>query len=78
LYINNFEGALSRLDQFTQIWIANVMMDENFVIDAEFMQNVYAVFGIGGELQLSLLAAVDGIPVGGKEVGRIMSRLDAS
>jgi hypothetical protein len=64
LYINDFEGTLSRLGQFTQIWIANVMTDENFVIDAEFMQNAFAVFGIGGGLRLSLLAIVDGVPIG--------------
>jgi hypothetical protein len=66
LYIDNFEGTLSRVGQFTQIWIANVTTDENFVVDAEFMWNVFAVFGIGGRLRLSLLVAVDGIPVGGK------------
>ncbi len=31
------------------------------------MRNVLAVFGIGGRLQLSLFAAVDGVPIGGKE-----------
>jgi hypothetical protein len=40
MYVNNFEGTLSRLCQFTQIWIANVTTDENFVVDAEFMRNV--------------------------------------
>jgi hypothetical protein len=30
------------------------------------MRNAFAVFGIGGGLRLSLLAAVDGLPVGGK------------
>jgi hypothetical protein len=43
LYVNNFEGTLSWLGQVTQIWIANVMTDENFVIDAEFMRNAFAV-----------------------------------
>ena len=66
LYVNNFEGALSRLGQFTQIWIANVTTDENFVVDAEFMRNAFAVFGVGGGLRLSLLVAVDGVPVGGE------------
>jgi hypothetical protein len=66
LYVNNFEGTLSRLGQFAQIWIANVTTDENFVIDAEFMPNVFAVFGIGGGLRLSLLVAVDGVSIGGK------------
>jgi hypothetical protein len=46
LYVNNFEGALSRLGLFTQIWIANVTTDENFVVDAEFMWNAFAVFGV--------------------------------
>jgi hypothetical protein len=66
LYVNNFEGTLSRLGQFTQIWIANVTTDENFVIDAEFMRNAFSVFGIGGGLRLSLFAIVDGMPIGGK------------
>jgi hypothetical protein len=52
------------LASFTQIWIANVMMDENFVVEVEFMQNAFAVFGVSGGLRLSLLAAVDGVPVG--------------
>jgi hypothetical protein len=46
LYVNNFEGTLSRLGQFTQIWIAIVTMDENFVVDAEFMWNAFAVFSV--------------------------------
>jgi hypothetical protein len=75
MYVKGLERTLSRLGQFTQIWIANVMTDENFVIDAEFMQNAFAVFGI---LQLSLFAIVDGIPIAAKEVGRIMSWLNAS
>jgi hypothetical protein len=54
------------LASFTQIWIANVMMDENFVVEVEFMQNAFAVFGVSGGLRLSLLAAVDGVPVGSK------------
>jgi hypothetical protein len=41
-------------------------MDENFVVEVEFMQNAFAVFGVGGGLRLSLLAAVDGVPVGRK------------
>jgi hypothetical protein len=36
------------------------MTDENFVVDAEFMRNVFAVFGTSGGLQLSLFAIVDG------------------
>jgi hypothetical protein len=56
LYVNNFEGSLSRLGQFTQIWIANVTTDENFVVDVEFMRDAFAVFGISGGLRLSLLA----------------------
>jgi hypothetical protein len=68
LYVNNFEGALSRLGQFTQIWIANVTTDENFVVDAEFMRNAFAVFGVGvsSGLRLSLFAIVDGVSVGGE------------
>jgi hypothetical protein len=42
------------------------MMDENFVVDAEFMQNAFAVFGIGSGLRLSLFTIVDGIPIGSK------------
>jgi hypothetical protein len=53
-------------------------MDENFVVDAEFMRNALAVFGVGGGLRLSLLAAVDAYQLAAKEVGRIMSRLNAS
>jgi hypothetical protein len=66
LYINNLVRTLCRLSKFTQIWIANVTMDENFVVEAEFMQNAFAVFGISGRLQLSLFATVDGIPIGSK------------
>jgi hypothetical protein len=66
LYIDNLERTLSRLGQLTQIWIANVMTDENFVVDAEFMRNAFAVSGISGGLRLSLFAIVDGIPIGGK------------
>jgi hypothetical protein len=44
----------------------------NFVVEAKFMWNAFAVFGIGSRLQLSLFAAVDGIPIGG------MSQLNAS
>ncbi len=66
LYIDNLERTLCWLGQFTQIWIANVMMDENFVIEAELMQNAFAVFGVSCRLQLSLFVTVDGIPIGGK------------
>jgi hypothetical protein len=52
--------------QFTQIWIANVTMDENFVVEAKFIRNASAVFGVGSRLRLSLFAIVDGIPIGGK------------
>jgi hypothetical protein len=45
LYVNNFEGTLSRLGQFTHIWIANVMTDENFVVEAEFMRKVSSRIG---------------------------------
>jgi hypothetical protein len=48
LYVDNLERTLSRLGQFTQIWIANVTTDENFVIDVEFMWNAFAVFGGSG------------------------------
>ena len=66
LYVNNFERALCRFGQFSQIWISNVTMDEDFVIEAKFVRNAFAVFGIGGRLRLSLFAVVDGIPIGGK------------
>jgi hypothetical protein len=65
-YIDNLERTLCWLDQFTQIWIANVMTAENFVIGAELMRNAFAVFGISCRLQLSLFVTVDGIPIGGK------------
>jgi hypothetical protein len=39
------------------------MMDENFVIEAKFMWNAFAVFSISGRLQFSLFATVDGIPI---------------
>jgi hypothetical protein len=42
------------------------MMDENFVIEVEFMRNAFAVFGICSRLQLSLFSTVDGIPIGGE------------
>jgi hypothetical protein len=42
------------------------MMDENLVVEAEFMRNAFAILGIGGGLQLSLFAIVDGVPIGGK------------
>jgi hypothetical protein len=41
---------LYRLGQFTQIWIAKVTKDENLVVEAKFMQNAFAVFGVGGRL----------------------------
>ncbi len=66
LYINNLVRTLCRLSKFTQIWIANVMTDENFVVEAEFMQNAFAVFGIGGRLRLSLFATANGILIGGE------------
>ncbi len=50
LYIDNLERTLCWLGQFTQIWIANVMTDENLVVEAEFMWNAFVVFGIGGRL----------------------------
>jgi hypothetical protein len=42
------------------------MTDENFVVEAKFIWNVFAVFGISGGLQLSLFAIVDGISIGGE------------
>jgi hypothetical protein len=42
------------------------MTDENFVVEAEFMQNAFAVFGIGGRLRLSLFATANGILIGGE------------
>jgi hypothetical protein len=66
LYVNNLERTLSRLGQFTQIWIANVVTDENFVVEVKFMRNAFAVFGIGSRLRLSSFVSVDGIPIGGK------------
>jgi hypothetical protein len=41
-------------------------MDENLVVEAEFMRNAFAVFGVGSRLRLSLFATVDGLPISGK------------
>jgi hypothetical protein len=41
-------------------------MDLNFVVEAEFMWNAFAVFGVSSRLRLSLFATVDGIPIDGK------------
>jgi hypothetical protein len=60
LYIDNLERTLCWLCQFMQIWIANVMTDENFFIEVE------CICSVGGRLRLSLFASVDGIPIGGK------------
>jgi hypothetical protein len=70
LYVNNFEGTLSRLGQFSKVWIANVATDENLVVETEFMRNAFVVFGVGGGLRLNLLSAIDGIPVGGEGSGK--------
>jgi hypothetical protein len=67
LYVDDLERTLSRLGQFTQIWIPNVSTDENFVVEANFMWNAFAVFtSVGGRLRLSLFARVDGLPIGGE------------
>jgi hypothetical protein len=36
------------------------------VVEAEFMRNAFAIFGVGGRLQLSLFAIVDDVPIGGE------------
>jgi hypothetical protein len=66
LYVDNFERALCRFGQFSQIWISNVTTDEDFVIEAKFVWNEFAVFGISSGLRLGLFAVVDGLPIGGE------------
>jgi hypothetical protein len=64
LYIDDFEGAFCWFSQFSQVWVSNVMADEDFIVEAEFMRNALAVFGIGGALRLCLFAVVDGVLIG--------------
>jgi hypothetical protein len=49
LYINNLVRTLCRLGQFTKIWISSVMMDENFVVEAKFMRNAFAVLALAAD-----------------------------
>jgi hypothetical protein len=64
LSIDNVVRPLCRLGQFALLWISSVTMDLNFVVEAEFMWNAFAVFGVSSRLRLSLFATVDGIPIG--------------
>jgi hypothetical protein len=74
LYVDDFEGAFCWFSQFSQVWVSNVTADEDFIVEAEFVRNALAVFGVGGALRLCLFAVLMAYQLAAKVVGRIISR----